>query len=93
MRCIFDKAVPAMQAAELKKLLAPILDFEKRSATEQVVESLPPEIQTAVKEKRAIEGMDRDQVILALGKPGRRFGKRRKASTRKTGSTASLPAK
>ena len=44
-------------------MLAPILDFEKRSATEQAIESLPPEIQTAVKEKRAIEGMDRDQVI------------------------------
>jgi hypothetical protein len=66
---VFDKPVPAMQASELKKLLAPILDFEKRSATEQVVESLPPEIQAAVKEKRAVEGMDRDQVILAIGKP------------------------
>lgn len=66
---VFDKPVPALQAPELKKLLAPILDFEKRSATEQVVESLPPEIQAAVKEKRAIEGMDRDQVILAIGKP------------------------
>lgn len=61
--------VPGMQATDLKKMLAPILDFEKRSATEQVTESLPPEIKQAVKENRAIEGMDRDQVILALGKP------------------------
>ena len=66
---LFDKQVPAVQAAELKKMLAPILDFEKRSATEQVMDSLPPEVQAAVKEKRAIEGMDRDQVLLALGKP------------------------
>jgi len=66
---VFDKEVPGLPAAELKKLMAPILDFEKRTATEQVVESLPPEIQAAVKEKRAIEGMDRDQVILAIGKP------------------------
>ena len=66
---VFDKPVPALQASELKKMLVPILDFEKRSATEQAVESLPPEIQTAVKEKRAIEGMDRDQVIMAIGKP------------------------
>ena len=50
-------------------MLAPILDFEKRSATEQLVETLPPEVQAAVKEKRAIEGMDREQVLLALGKP------------------------
>ncbi|HYI92237.1 MAG TPA: hypothetical protein VEX68_01710 [Bryobacteraceae bacterium] len=66
---VFDKAVPGLPATELKKLLAPILDFDKRSATEQLVESLPPEVQAAVKEKRAIEGMDRDQVILAIGKP------------------------
>jgi hypothetical protein len=66
---VFDKPVPALPASELKKMLAPILDFEKRSATEQLVENLPPEIQAAVKEKRAIEGMDRDQVILAIGKP------------------------
>jgi hypothetical protein len=66
---VFDKPVPALQASELKKMLAPILDFEKRSATEQALELLPPAIQTAVKEKRAIEGMDRDQVIMAIGKP------------------------
>lgn len=66
---IFDKPVPPTDAAELKKMLKPILDFEQRSATEQFVETLPPEIQAAVKEKRAIEGMDRDQVLLALGKP------------------------
>lgn len=66
---VFDDSVPPLPASELKKLLAPILDFEKRSATEQLVENLPPEVQAAVKEKRAIEGMDRDQVLLAIGKP------------------------
>jgi hypothetical protein len=50
-------------------MLAPILDFEKRTATEQLMDSFPPEIQAAVKENRAVEGMDRDQVILAIGKP------------------------
>jgi hypothetical protein len=65
----FGKAVPGLQATEIKKLLAPILDFEKHSATEQAVDSLPPEVQKAVKENRAIEGMDRDQVIMAMGKP------------------------
>jgi hypothetical protein len=66
---IFDKAVPPIEASDLKKMLKPVMDFEMRSAAEQLVEQLPPEIQAAVKEKRAIEGMDRDQVILALGKP------------------------
>ncbi|HET8550612.1 MAG TPA: hypothetical protein VFL57_21525 [Bryobacteraceae bacterium] len=66
---IFDKRVPVLPAAEFKKMLAPVLDFERRSATEQLVDSFPPEIQAAVREKRAIEGMDREQVLLALGRP------------------------
>ncbi len=65
----FGKPVPGLLASDIKKMLAPILDFEKHSATEQAIESLPPEVQKAVKENRAIEGMDRDQVIMALGKP------------------------
>jgi len=69
---VFKGRLPAMKAAEIKKLLAPILDFEKRSATEQYVETLPAPIQQAIKEKRAVEGMDRDQVLLALGRPVRK---------------------
>ncbi|MBI1895076.1 MAG: hypothetical protein HYZ57_04045 [Acidobacteria bacterium] len=66
---LFHKKLPPLESAEIKKMLAPVLDFEKRSATEHYIETLPPEIQAAVKEKRAVEGMNRDQVILALGKP------------------------
>ncbi len=69
---LFHKQIPSISAAEVKKLLAPILDFEKRTVTETYVASLPPEIQAAVKEKRAVEGMDRDQVLLALGRPVRK---------------------
>jgi hypothetical protein len=68
----FHKPVPPLKAAEIKKMLAPVLDFEKHSATETAIESLPPEFQAAVKEKRAMEGMNRDQVILALGRPVRK---------------------
>jgi hypothetical protein len=66
---VFDKTTPPLEAAEIKKLLAPILNFERQTATEQLIDTLPPEIQAAVKEQRAIEGMDRDQVVLAMGKP------------------------
>ena len=69
---LFHKPLPALKSDEVKKMLAPILDFEKHTATENYVESLPPEIQAAVKEKRALEGMDRDQVLLALGRPVRK---------------------
>jgi hypothetical protein len=65
----FGKPLTGMPASDIKKMLAPILDFEKHSATQQAVAEMPPEIQQAVKENRAIEGMDHDQVILAVGKP------------------------
>ena len=50
-------------------MLAPVLDFEKRSATEIYAEVLPPEVQTAIKDKKVIQGMDRDQVLMAMGHP------------------------
>lgn len=65
----FPKGVPAVDAAEMKKVLKPLFDFEQRTATEAYVDTLPPEIKQAVAEKRVIEGMDRDQVILAMGRP------------------------
>ena len=69
---LFDKASPPMKAAEVKKLLAPILDFEKHSATEQYMDTLPAPVKQAITDKKAIEGMDRDQVLLAMGPPRRK---------------------
>jgi len=66
---VFPGQVPPLTAAETKKMLAPVLDFNLRSAAESYFESLPPEVQQAVKDKKAVEGMDREQVILALGRP------------------------
>jgi len=67
-----EKGVPIAKASDYKKMLAPILDFEKRSATEQFIETLPPEIKQAITDKKAIVGMDRDQLIMALGRPRRK---------------------
>jgi hypothetical protein len=66
---LFHKPLEPMKASEVKKMLAPVLDFEKRSATELYAEVLPPEVQTAIHDKKVIEGMDRDQVLLSLGRP------------------------
>ena len=66
----FDKPLEAeLEVAQIKKLLDPIMQFDLRSATEVFVENLPPEIQEAIKNKKAVEGMDREQVMLALGRP------------------------
>ena len=69
---LFHKPVPPLKPEDVKKILAPVLDFEKRSVTQSFLESLPPAIQAAVRQKRAAEGMDRDTVLLALGKPVRK---------------------
>jgi hypothetical protein len=66
---VFPGPVPSLKAAEIRHMLAPILDFEKHSAAEQYVEQLPEPVKKAIKEQRAITGMDHDQVMLALGKP------------------------
>ena len=66
---VFPGSVPSIKTAEIRRILAPIFDFEKHSATEQYVEQLPEPIKKAIKEQHAIEGMDRDQVLLSMGKP------------------------
>jgi hypothetical protein len=68
----FPEAIGEITSADVKKMLAPVLDFEKHSATENYADTLPPEVKTAIAEKKAIEGMDRDQVLLALGRPLRK---------------------
>lgn len=60
---------PDIQASAVKKILKPVLDFETRSASEDYFANLPPEIQEAIKAKRAAVGMTRDQVLMAMGMP------------------------
>jgi len=66
---IFTGSVPPLKADEIKKLLRPILVFDNDTATENYVDTLPEPVQQAIKANKVIVGMDRDQVILALGKP------------------------
>lgn len=66
---VFPGSIPSLKSAEIRRMLAPIFDFEKHSASDQYVDRLPEPVKKAIKEQRAIQGMDRDQVLLALGKP------------------------
>jgi hypothetical protein len=67
---VFDGPVPDMTPDEFKQLLAGYLDFSKqRSATVHWFETLPPEYQSAIKENRAVVGMDREMVIASMGRP------------------------
>lgn len=68
----FGGPIGEVTSAEIKKMLQPILDFEAETVTANYVETLPEPIKQAVKAKKAIEGMNRDQVLLAVGKPVRK---------------------
>jgi hypothetical protein len=66
---LFHRPLEPIKAAEIKKILSPVLDFDKHSATEVYSETLPPEVQKAVKEQRVIAGMNHEQVLMAMGRP------------------------
>lgn len=69
----FDKPLPDMTPNDLKQYLSGLLDFSKQhSAAIQWVETLPPEIQNAITEKRPIVGMDHEMVLAAMGRPDRK---------------------
>lgn len=70
----FSEKVPAnLTPDELKQFLSPVLDFTKRNFLKTGLESLPPEFQEAVKVKEARIGMDRETVVMALGRPDRKI--------------------
>jgi len=69
----FDKPVPDVTPDELKQYLSGILDFSKQhSAAVQWIDTLPPEMQNAIADKRPAVGMDHEMVLAALGRPDRK---------------------
>ena len=66
---LFHKPLESIKSSEIKKMLAPIIDFDRHTVTEIYSETLPPEVQKALKEKQVLVGMDREQVMLAMGYP------------------------
>lgn len=73
----FAKNVPDLTPDQLKQLLSPFLDFSKeRSASVHWIDTLPPEMKKAITERRPVIGMDRDEVVAAIGKPDRKVRER-----------------
>ena len=66
---LFHKPLEPIKATEVKKMLASVLDFDPHTATELFADTLPPETKKAIAEKRVLEGMTRDQVVMAMGRP------------------------
>ncbi|MGH9732210.1 MAG: hypothetical protein ACRD4A_10945, partial [Candidatus Acidiferrales bacterium] len=64
----FGHTVPDVSPDELKHDLSPFLDFAgERSSAVNWVDTLPPQFQQAIKDHRAIVGMNHDMVLAAMG--------------------------
>jgi hypothetical protein len=73
----FGRALPNMSSDELKRYLSVVLDFSKqRSASVQWASTLPPKVQQAIAEKRPDVGMDREEILAAMGRPDRKVRER-----------------
>ena len=73
----FNKQVPDLSPDELKQLLSPLLNFAKeRSAAVQWFDTLPPEMKKAIQDRRPVVGMDREELVAAIGKPDHKVRER-----------------
>jgi hypothetical protein len=73
----FNKSVPDLTPDELKQILSPILNFAKeRSAAVQWFDTLPPEMKKAIQERKPVVGMDREELVAAIGKPDHKVRER-----------------
>jgi hypothetical protein len=66
---VFRKPMENLSSAQVKKMLAPIMDFNQRSAAQLYSEAVSPEMQKAIKDKIVAVGMTRDEVKTILGQP------------------------
>jgi len=49
-------------------MLKPVFDFNAMNAAQAYAEALPPIVQQAIKNHRALVGMDKDMVVYAMGR-------------------------
>ena len=72
LNLVFPKYVPEMNAAQLRGLIAPMLDFSLKTPVQAFADTLPPKLKTAVLDHEVLVGMNREMVIKAVGLPDRK---------------------
>jgi len=73
----FNKPLPDLTPEELKQLLSPFLNFAREhSAAVQWFDTLPPEMKKAIQDRKPAVGMDREEVVAAMGKPDHKVRER-----------------
>jgi outer membrane protein assembly factor BamE (lipoprotein component of BamABCDE complex) len=69
----FDKYVPQIGPQELKKMLAPVFNFDAKSPVEAYLDTVPPKVKDAIKNKQVLVGMNREMVMYSLGRPPKKY--------------------
>jgi hypothetical protein len=69
MTLVFEKFVPEMEAYQLRKLIAPMIDFSLKSPAQAFADTLPPKLKGAVLNHEVLVGMNREMVLKAVGQP------------------------
>jgi len=64
----FKDYVPELTAEQIKTMLKPVFDFNATNAAQAYAEALPPVVQQAIRNHRALVGMDKDMVVYAMGR-------------------------
>jgi hypothetical protein len=65
----FDKFVPELDAYQVRKLIAPMIDFSLKTPSEAFADTLPPKLKGAVLNHEVLVGMNREMVLKAVGQP------------------------
>lgn len=69
----FKDYIPQLSMDQIKEMLKPVLDFNSLSSAEAYAKAMPPIVQKAIKEHRALVGMNRDMVTAAMGRPPKKY--------------------
>jgi hypothetical protein len=73
----FGRSVPDMSADDLMTDLQVFLDFTKEhSGAVNWLDTLPAQFKEAIQDHQALEGMDHEMVLAALGRPGHKVRER-----------------
>jgi hypothetical protein len=66
---LFEGGVPDLSPAEVKALLAPVLDFGVKTGEQAYADTLPAPVKNAIAAHEVLVGMNRRMVLAALGAP------------------------
>ena len=70
---VFDHHIPDLTVEQVKQMLWPVFDFDSKSPLEAYLESVSPKVKEAIKAHHVLVGMNREMIIYAKGRPGKKI--------------------